>query len=160
MELLDLYDDEGNALNITIERGKKPKEGNVMLSIAFIRNSENEYLIQKTSDEKGSEYSSTGGHVTHNENGITTIIRELKEELGLDVDKDEIKTIGLIKNPDKPCVINLYLLEKDIDIDKLKLQDEEVESVNWMTSEEIIKLIDEDMFLKSHGYLFLNYINN
>ncbi len=68
--------------------------------------------------------------------------------------------IGLIKNPDKPCVINLYLLEKDIDIDKLKLQDEEVESVNWMTSEEVIKLIKEDKFLKSHGYLFLNYINN
>ena len=160
MELLDLYDDEGNALNITIERGSKLEKGNVMLSIVFIKNSENKYLIQKTSEEKGSEYSSTGGHVTHNENGITTIIRELKEELGLDVNKDEIKTIGLIKNPDKPCVINLYLLEKDIDINELKLQDEEVESVNWMTSEEIIKLIDEDNFLKSHGYLFLNYINN
>lgn len=160
MELLDLYDDEGKPLNITIERGSKLEKGNVMLSIVFIRNSENKYLIQKTSEEKGSEYSSTGGHVTHNENGLTTIIRELKEELGLDVNKDELKTIGLIKNPDKPCVINLYLLEKDIDIDKLKLQDEEVESVNWMTSEEVIKLIKEDKFLKSHGYLFLNYINN
>ncbi len=160
MELLDLYDDEGKPLNITIERGSKLEKGNVMLSIVFIRNSENKYLIQKTSEEKGSEYSSTGGHVTHNENGLTTIIRELKEELGLDVNKDELKTIGLIKNPDKPCVINLYLLEKDIDIDKLKLQDDEVESVNWMTSEEIIKLIKEDKFLKSHGYLFLNYIHN
>lgn len=160
MELLDLYDDEGKPLNITIERGSKLEKGNVMLSIVFIRNSENKYLIQKTSEEKGLEYSSTGGHVTHNENGLTTIIRELKEELGLDVNKDELKTIGLVKNPDKPCVINLYLLEKDIDKDKLKLQDEEVESVNWMTSEEIIKLIKEDKFLKSHGYLFLNYINN
>lgn len=160
MELLDLYDDEGKPLNITIERGSKLEKGNVMLSIVFIRNSENKYLIQKTSEEKGSEYSSTGGHVTHNENGLTTIIRELKEELGLDVNKDELKTIGIVKNPDKPCVINLYLLEKDIDIDKLKLQDDEVESVNWMTSEEIIKLIKEDKFLKSHGYLFLNYIHN
>lgn len=160
MELLDLYDDEGKPLNITIERGSKLEKGNVMLSIVFIRNSENKYLIQKTSEEKGSEYSSTGGHVTHNENGLTTIIRELKEELGLDVNKDELKTIGIVKNPDKSCVINLYLLEKDIDIDKLKLQDDEVESVNWMTSEEIIKLIKEDKFLKSHGYLFLNYIHN
>lgn len=160
MELLDLYDDEGKPLNITIERGSKLEKGNVMLSIVFIRNSENKYLIQKTSEEKGLEYSSTGGHVTHNENGLTTIIRELREELGINTCAQEIKTIGLVKNPDKPCVINLYLIEKDIDIDKLKLQDEEVESVNWMTSEEVIKLIKEDKFLKSHGYLFLNYINN
>ena len=41
MELLDLYDDNGNKLNETIERGQKFKHGRIMLSIVFIKNNEN-----------------------------------------------------------------------------------------------------------------------
>ena len=36
METLNLYDNLGKPLNETIERGKKPKEGNIMLSVIFI----------------------------------------------------------------------------------------------------------------------------
>lgn len=158
MELLDLYDDKGKKLNKTVERGQKFDKGNIMLSIAFIKNSDNKYLIQKTSKEKGAKYSSTGGHVTHEENGLTTIIREIKEELGLNINTNELEFISLVKHPTKPCLINLYLLEKDIYIEKLKLQEEEVESVLWLTEEEILSLVKENKFLKSHGYLFENYI--
>lgn len=157
MELLDLYDDNGNKIGKTIERNKKFTEGNIMLSIAFIKNKEGKYLIQKTSKEKKSHYSSTGGHVTHDEDGLTTIIRELKEELGLNIDKNDIKLISLEKHPERPCLINLYLLEKDIDIKELKLQKEEVDSVYWMTKEEINSLINQNLFLASHGYLFQKY---
>ncbi len=66
MELLDLYDDFGNKLNKTIVRGKVPNDGeNIMLSVAYIKNKEGKYLIQKSSKEKGGFYTSTGGHVTH-----------------------------------------------------------------------------------------------
>lgn len=99
MELLDLYDEDGRKLGITIKRGEEPKNRYVMLSIVFIRNSEGKYLIQKTSEEKGSKYSSTGGHVTHKEDALSTIIRELKEELGLEVNNDELQNIALIKHP-------------------------------------------------------------
>lgn len=158
MELLDLYDDLGNPTGEVIKRGEKINSGNVMLSIVFIKNSKNEYLIQKTSEEKDSVYSSTGGHVTHNENGMNTIVRELKEELGVAVEKEEVKEIALVKIPTRSCVVNLYLLEKDISIDDIVLQTDEVESVCWMDKDEILKLIEEEKFLKSHGYLFKNYI--
>lgn len=160
MELLDLYDEDGKKLGSTIKRGEKPKNGYVMLSIVFIKNSHEKYLIQKTSDEKGSKYSSTVGHVTHNEDGISTIIRELKEELGLNIVDDELQNIALAKHPKGPCIINLYLINKDIDINTLKLQTEEVESVMWMSNNEIISLIKEDKFLCSHGYLFEKYFIN
>ncbi len=158
MELLDLYDDNGLPTGKTIERGSKFTAGNIMLSIVFIKNSKEEYLIQKTSKEKQNNYSSTGGHVIHSENGLTTIVREVQEELGLTIDPNEFKKIGLIKNPTKPCLINLYLLNKDIDIKSLKLQKSEVEQVMWLKKQDILKLIDKDEFLSSHGYLFKNYI--
>ena len=158
MELLDLYDDNGKRTGQTIERGTKFDKGNIMLSIIFIKNSEGKFLIQKTSKEKGAIYSSTGGHVIHNEDGLITIVREVNEELGIDVDSNEIKIIGLKKHPERPCLINLYLLEKNIDINCLKLQSEEVELVEWLSQDEILNLISDNKFLSSHGYLFKEYI--
>ena len=160
MEVLDLYDDLGNKLNETIIRGEKIPEGkNIMLSVAFIRNSKGEYLIQKTSPEKDSKYTSTGGHVTHSEDGLTTIIRELEEEISLTNVEDKIEHLKTFKYPTKPAVFNVYLLKNtNIDISKLKLQPEEVEQVMWLNTDKINSLIKQGLFLESHAYIFNNYI--
>ena len=160
MEILDLYDDFGNKLNKTIVRGEIPQDGeNIMLSIIFIKNKEGKYLIQKSSKEKGGEYASTGGHVTHNEDSYKTIVRELDEELGINNTNDKIKYITTFKYPNRYCLFAVYLIEDiSIDLTKLHLQKEEVEKVMWLSKEEIIKLINNGSFLESHGYIFNNYI--
>ncbi len=160
MELLDLYDDFGNKLNKTIVRGKVPNDGeNIMLSVAYIKNKEGKYLIQKSSKEKGGFYTSTGGHVTHKEDGLITIIRELHEEVGLTNIEDKIKHVKTFKYPNRYCLFDVYLIDNvDTDITKLKLQTEEVESISWLTKEEILELINNGSFLESHAYIFKNYI--
>ena len=160
MELLDLYDNRGNKLNKTIVRGEVPNDGeNIMLSVAYIRNRDGDYLIQKSSTLKGGWYTSTGGHVTHNEDGYTTIVREVDEELGLTNIEDKIKHITTFKYPGRYCLFDVYLIDNiDIDISKLKLQTEEVEKVVWLSKEEISELIDNGSFLESHAYIFNNYI--
>ena len=137
MEILDLYDDNCNLLNETIVRGNTPIKGrNIMLSVIYIKNNDNKYLIQKTSKEKGSKYSSTGGHVVHNEDGLSTIIRELKEELSINTNPKEIKYIDTFKYPNKQCIFNVYLLEiNNLNINNIKLQQEEVESIKWMNKD-------------------------
>ena len=159
MELLDLYDDNGNKLGKTIERGKKFDEGNIMLALSFIKNNNDEFLIQKTSKEKGSKYSLTGGHVDHNEEPIFTIIREIEEELGLLVNENDIEFISLDKHPDKPALFNVFLVNKDININDLKLQKEEVESVLFLTKEQGLDLIDNNLFHETHAYFFKKYID-
>lgn len=52
------------------------------------------------------------------------------------------------------------MLNLDIDLSKIKLQDEEVESVEYLSIEEINHIINEGNFLESHAYLFNHYINN
>ena len=161
MEILDLYDDNGNKLNKTIVRGNKPNEGeNIMLSIVFIKDKDGKYLIQKTSKEKGNQYSTTGGHVTHGEDGLTTIIREIKEELGIDASKDYLKFVNKIKFPNKQCIFNIYeLLIDNIDIKNITIQESEVEFVELLSKDEIKKIIEEEKFLASHAYIFENYID-
>ena len=161
MEILDLYDDFGNKLNKTINRGEKPLDGeNIMLSIVYIKNNEDKYLIQKASKEKGGYYSSTGGHVTEGEDGLSTILREMQEELSLDnIHEENLIHVKTFKYPNKYCIFNVYLYEvENIDLNTLKLQEIEVSKVMWLTKEEVLDLIDQGLFLESHGYIFKNYI--
>lgn len=161
MEILDLYDDNCNRLNETIIRGNRLKPGkNIMLSVIYIKNKENKYLIQKQSPKKGDKYSSTGGHVTHNEDGLVTIIRELYEELNIKNVENSIKYIDTFKYPDKPCIFNVYLLNiNNLNIKDIKLQIEEVSQVSWLSKEEIYDLISSNNFLETHAYIFKNYID-
>ena len=100
MELLDVYDSFGNITGRVVERGKKDetfsKDEHIAVANIYIENDKAEFLIQKTSEEKGGHYSSTGGHINHGEDAFNTIIREVKEELGIDISNDNIISLGHI----------------------------------------------------------------
>ena len=83
MEYLSVFIERREKLNKKIARGEKLLDGeHILISIIFIENNEGKFLMQKTSKEKGSKYSSTGGHVLENENSKDAIIREVKEKSG------------------------------------------------------------------------------
>lgn len=153
MEYLDIYNEKKEKLNKKIKRGDKLLDNeHILVAVIFIENSEGKYLIQKTSKEKGEKYATTGGHVLSGETSKTAIIRETKEELGLDVSNENIIYIGdlLFGIP----FGEIYYLKKDLDIAKLKLQQEEVEQVEYLTKTEILKLIETEKMVKSHGLMF------
>lgn len=161
MELLDVYDGNGNVTGRVVERGDKSvtfgEDEHIAVAIIFIENSKNEFLIQKTSHLKGSKYSTTGGHVNSGETPLDTIIREVKEELGVSIDKKDIVSLGFYKIG--MPLRYLYYIKKDIDINDIKIQEEEVESVKYMDELEIIELINQDKFLESHALLFKELMN-
>ena len=161
MELLDIYDDEGNKTGRVIERGNKEEvlteHEHIAVAVIFIENSNHEFLIQKTSKEKGGEFSSTGGHITHNETPMSTIIREVEEELGITLTKEEIKDLGFIKY-DMPLRY-LFYVKKDINLESIKIRQEEVDYVEYKRVDEIEKLINTNQMLKSHGILFHELLN-
>ena len=111
MELLDIYDDNGKVTGRTIVRGDKKavlsEHEHIALAVVFIENSNGEYLIQKTSKEKGGEFSSTGGHVTVGETPTSSIRREIEEELGISVEGDKIEEYGFM-NYDMPLRYIIY----------------------------------------------------
>lgn len=152
MELLDVYDDNAKKTGKVVERGsddsKFEKGEHIAVAIIYIENSKGEFLIQKTSKEKGGRYSSTGGHVDHNEEPIDSIVREVEEELGLKVTKEEIEDLGYLL-VDFPVRFVFYL-KKDIDINDLKIQEDEVESVSFMTIDEIKEIIEKGLMHKGH----------
>lgn len=150
MELLQLFDENKNMLNESIERDKKkelPEGKYFMIILLFIENN-NKFLIQKTAVSRHSEYATTGGHVTYGDDASKTVIKEAKEELGLTLNKEELEEIETITH--KLAHVAIYYCNKKIDIDKLTIQEEEVDSLYWMSIDEINKLIEEDKFRKSN----------
>lgn len=159
IEYLNLYDNKKNKTNKKIIRGERLNIGDhILIAVVFIKNKDGKYLIQKTSKEKGGLYSSTGGHVLYNETSKDAITRELKEELGIEIKKEKLKYIDdiLLGIP----FADIYYLEEDIDINKLSLQKEEVDSVSYMSEDEIYNLILQEKMTKSHGLIFMNYFMN
>ena len=100
MELLDLYDNDLKPTGQTVERGEMIPHGLMIPIVAvFIHNNEGKYLIQKVAPSKGSYYATTAGHVKAGERDFTiSMLRELKEELGLSVTKSELKYIIALRS--------------------------------------------------------------
>ena len=159
MEYLDLYDENQNLIGEKIlrEKNMKPQEGKyIKIVIVFIKNSENKFLIQKTSKEKGSVWATTGGLVSSGYTSDETVVKEIEEELGLIIDFNELKHIETVKR--QFAFQDTYYLEKDINIEDIKIQKEEVELVKWLSIAEIKELIKNNEFRKGNIEPFLNLI--
>lgn len=161
MEIRDLYDENKILTKEIIKKGEKVPKGRYYITVVvWIQNKKSEFLIQKTSKEKGSYYSTTGGHPKSGETSIQGIVTEVKEELGLDINPKNLTLFKTIKTEDD--FVDLYYLKQDIDLKGITLQKEEVEEASWMTQKEIESLIKNKQFLPPHISFYkdcLEYLN-
>ena len=116
----------------------------MQITTIFIQNNKKQLLIQKRSEKKGGKYGITSGHTLIGEDAKKGAIREVKEELGLDINEKELQLI--YQEEQKSIIYNLYFITKEIKLESLSLQKEEVENVYWCTIEEIKNLIRKNEF--------------
>ncbi|MBE5738766.1 MAG: NUDIX domain-containing protein [Clostridiales bacterium] len=150
MERFDTFDDERIRTGNSYNRGEKcPKGENRLVVHILVFNSKNEMLIQRRVDDKkvypGLWDFSCGGNSMSGETSKETAHRELLEELGIDYDFSQHRphlTINFENGFD-----DYYFIEKDIDIDKIVIQEEEVAEVKWATKDDIVKLRQENKLI-------------
>lgn len=162
MEKRDLYTENKELTGEFIYKGDAVPKGRYYLTVAvWIQNSKGEFLLQLTSPQKKHKWSTTGGHPKMGEGSLQGITTEIKEELGIDIDSSLPTLFKTIKTEDD--FVDLYYLKSDIDINKVIVQEEEVESVDWFTKEEIDRLIENESFLSAHEEFYydcLEYLEN
>ena len=161
MELVDLLNNGKELIGETCERNSVP-EGKYRLSIhIWIVNDKNEILIQQRSASRKmfpNMWTNTGGACIAGETSIETVFRELKEELNVIPNIDNLELIASYKR--KKDYVDVWLLRQNINIKDLKFNDNEVQAAKWATIEEWKKLLIEEQAVKSSTDYFLNYINN
>lgn len=162
MELLDIVDENGCPTGETVERETAHREGirHRTAHVWLMREGKNgtEVLLQKRSKNKDSYPGcydiSSAGHIPAGVDFVPSAIRELREELGLLVEAEELIYCGQrrfhfeAKFHGKPFndyqVSNVYCVWRDVEPENLTLQASEVESVCWMNLEECKAAVREN----------------
>lgn len=126
-----------------IKRGKPAGKGFYVIGVNnWIINSQGKVLVQKRSRYKKnnpSKWSSTNGLREPNEESINTIIRETKEELGIEIKPENISFVTS-RVAGESLIVDIFVTKTDIDINEIKIQEEEVEEIKFVTLEELLKL--------------------
>lgn len=164
MEIIDIVDENGNPTGETVDREIAHAQGlrHRTAHVWLLRNrgGEIQVLLQKRSLNKDSHPDcydiSSAGHIPAGVDYIPSALRELKEELGLDVDADELHYCGqrhiffkeafhhreFVDNQ----VSNVYYVWKDVELEQLTLQASEVDDVLWMGLAQCKRAVRENLF--------------
>ena len=139
-ELRDLYDINSERTGKTYYKEDSITEGYYpMVVMTVIRNYKGEFLMQKRVESKGGDWGVTGGHPKAGETPIEGIITEVKEELGLSFSKDDF--IEYDSGCDGKDCYKMYLVNKDIDLNDITIQEEELTEVRWFSMEELDNMV-------------------
>ena len=150
MESFDLYDIQRNKTGKTLERGNKVPAGYYRLVVhSCVFGSDGRMLIQRRQPFKdgwsGMWDITAGGSAIAGDSSQTAAMRELREEVGIDVNLENVRPAMTIYFDGG--FNDIYTINMDVDIDSLELQTAEVEQVKWATEEEILEMLHEKEFV-------------
>lgn len=158
MEMFDVRTPEGEPTGEVKERSAVHRDGDWhgTAHIWLVRRNGGkiEVLLQKRSRQKetfpGCFDASCAGHLSAGDSFIQGALRELQEELGLEAKEEDLYPAGIY-----PCQVDdwfggfhildreisaVYLYEKPVREEDLRLQEEEVEDVCWIEFDRLKEL--------------------
>ena len=166
MELFDLYTADREKAGKTMVRGEPTPAGYYRMVVhVCIFDSEGRMLIQQRQPFKQGWSNlwdiTVGGSAVAGDSSRSAAERETLEELGLAIDlTDERPSMTLYW---ENGFDDYYLLTMDLDLNTLRLQPEEVQTVRWAGKEEILQMIDDGRFIPYEksliSFLFSRRIN-
>jgi len=152
-ELIAIVDDNDNVI------GKYPRrnhaEGRLHRETSvLIVNPNNEILVQERLDTGRFDYSASG-HFPFDEDYLDGAIREVQEELGLDIPRDKFVKISKhrIDYPGNNRFITLWEVVGDYKIEDMKIDPTEVKSVKYISVPELKRIIKEKPDSMSAGFI-------
>ena len=162
-EIWDLYDENRELLGKDHVRGEQlPIDGYHLVVHVWIRNSKGEYLISQRSANRPTfplVWECVDGSVIKGEDSLQGALREVKEEVGVDllpekghVILSDIKKIEFGKVVNK--MVDVWLFEYDGEVDLSNATTDEVAQVAWMNQEQIKELFEHNMFVETLEYFF------
>ncbi len=143
MELLDEVDENniltGRVLDKDYMHNNKIFHREVA---AIIINEENELLIQKRAPTKKqcpNMWGLTAGHVDSGEKVENAMVREIKEELGININESKMKFLGTYKRESlhNCCFTYCFLVSTNKTIADMTMQKEEVSELKYITLEKL-----------------------
>ena len=158
MEYFDILNEDGTRTGKIKERSLVHRDGDLhgSVRIYIFRKRYNskkiEILLQKRSDNKDSFPGcfdvSSAGHVDVGEEFIDAAVRELKEELGIEAQKEDFIFLFTQKLMAKDVfhgsifvsneINNVYVLKDNVDVSYIHYEEDEIQDILWMDTKELL----------------------
>lgn len=155
MELFDILNEDGTKSGVIRERGVAHREGSLHATVHIwvVRPNEKsgyDVMLQKRSQNKDSNPGrydiSSAGHISAGDEALPSALRELSEELGICAKQEELHYVGVHQKRSEKVFYGkpfrdhersyVYVYREPVDIEKLRIQESELEAVIWMDYEE------------------------
>lgn len=158
MELWDVLDKNRQKTGKIVERGKHMNQDEYHLVVhVWILNSKGEFLISKRTPNKTypNMWETTGGSAVIGDDSLKAALREVKEELGLDLSPINGECLFSYRrqHQDFPDFVDIWLFKEDVDIKDIVYQPDEVCDAKWATPKQILSMIQEREFVDNFFYL-------
>ncbi len=158
MELVDIVDENNKLTGQVEDRWVAYNKGLWRRTVScWIINEKGEILLQKRTANKlknPNKWAKTGGQVDSGETVEEAIFREVKEELGIEIPKEQIKVVDIYKSNDKNKRFGYnFIFVVNCKIKDYILQKEEVAEVKYVTIEDM-ELIKKE---NDSNYNFCNW---
>ena len=141
MELWDAYKADGTLAGFDIIRGEKiPDNYYHLVCEAVIRHTDGDYLLMQRSFEKeihpGKWEIGAGGSALKGENELQAILREIKEETG--INEGNCEEIYSLVHEGHHAIYYGFLLITSINKSDIRLQKGETIDYKWITENELV----------------------
>lgn len=164
MEYWDIYDKDGNFTGRKKGKYEKwDKDEYHLATEVWVINSKKQILIQQRSEKcqlLPGIWALTTVRVVSGETTRQGCIRELKEELGIEAKEEECNLVkSLLKNR-LGMIWDIYFLRKDVELEDVTLQKEEVSTVKLVNTDEFRDMLKEGIMCEySEVYELLDIID-
>lgn len=155
-EYFDILDENGNKTNKIKKRTEVHRDGDWHKAVhIWIINEQVEILLQRRSPNKDSDPNkldiSCAGHLTTGDDSMTGALRELKEELDLEIEPHELNYITTLKrSPEYEDDFvdhefdGVYLLRTNQRIEDLTYQREEISEIFFLPYKKFKEMISKE----------------
>ena len=160
MEKINIYDKNKRLLDKITDRHNIIDNEYELCVHCFIMDENGKILIQKRSMNKKyqpGKWTVCGGGVELGEEVHAAAIREVKEEIGINILEENLEFILSIKRNE--FFLDVYLARQNYDINEIKIDKNELSEVKAVTIEELKNMIENNEISNNIKIYFDTFIN-
>ncbi len=170
MELIQIVDKNGNFTGQIMDK-EEAHDKNLLHNevAAFVINDKGQVLLQKRSANKRfnpNKWALCAGHVDAYESLENAILREIKEEIGIDINPNELVPFGerefTIRNSNSH-ITYFYYVKSNLNEEDFIIQKEELSEVKWFDIDQVIEMIkskDESIVFRKERLKLFEQLKN
>ena len=153
-EYFDVLDENGNKTGKIKLRSEVHRDGDFHKSVhIWIINNNGEILLQRRCESKDSNPNmldiSCAGHLSAGDDSLSGALRELKEELNLDVNLEDLQFIKTLKQTTKPTndfinneFADMYIIRTNKRIEDMKYQESEISEIFFVSYKQFKDMVN------------------